>query len=69
MAKPKQVQKVAREGHVFLVAPQDVTGCSAGGDEYAVGEDGIVEVRAEDAAQLIDHGFQPAEGESPGAAR
>jgi hypothetical protein len=65
MAKPKTVAKVAAEGHVFLVAPEDVSSCSSGGEEYLVDDDGTVEVLAEHAAALVDHGFLLAEGESP----
>jgi len=68
MAKPKKIARVASAGHVFLVAPEDVSSCNSGGEEYLVDDDGTVEVLAEHAAALVDHGFALAEGESPPAA-
>lgn len=58
MAKNKDENaRVAKEGFALLAAPKDVTGCSVDGKEYQADDTGVVEVRAEHVAELVDRGF------------
>jgi hypothetical protein len=47
----------AKEGHVFMKAPQDASAASVDGVEYLVDEDGHVEVPRHAQALLHPHGF------------
>src|SRR5438105_753418 len=55
--QPTVVAALAREGYALLEAPDDVGGCSVGGQEYSVNEDGLVEVPVACVAALQEHGF------------
>lgn len=59
--KDKRDPRVAKPGYALLAAPADVTGAGAGEDSYQVGDDGLIEVRAEHVAELLPHGFTPVE--------
>ena len=53
----KKSDRIAQEGYTLLRAPGSVTAASAGGVEYVVGEDGMLEVPTENVGELLDHGF------------
>lgn len=59
--KDKRTPRAAKPGYALLAAPEGVTGAGAGEDSYQVGDDGLIEVRAEHVADLLPHGFQVVE--------
>jgi hypothetical protein len=48
--------RVPRPGHTLLRGPNNLTACTAGGVEYFVDADGILEIPSHDAAELLSAG-------------
>jgi len=57
-SSPAPSGKAAREGHVLLAAPSEITGVSLGGISYPV-VDGVIEVPHDHVPRLGARGFTP----------
>ncbi len=63
MAKTKKARS-ATAGNALMKARDGVTGCSVGGVEHTVDENGLIEVPQEYVGVLMSHGFDP-HGDEP----
>ena len=55
--KKEKTDRVASKGYTLLAAPDGVTGAGVEGEEYQADDQGVVEVKSEHVAALVERGF------------
>jgi hypothetical protein len=53
----EKTDRVASKGYTLLAAPENVTGAGVEGEEYQADDQGVLEVKSEHVASLIERGF------------